>query len=162
MAQAIMLDTAGRFKSVIIDRGSAAGVEVNDVVANASGLVGRVVLTTRNLAKVQLVTDNNCSVGALIDRTRRQGVVRGDGGALVEMFDIPVLADVHPGDRVVTAGIDGIYPKGIPIGTVVRSEQGQSLFRSISIRPDVDFGAIEEVVVIHTVKIPLPVLEYAP
>src|SRR5215212_7237696 len=93
MAQTIMLDTAGRFKSVIIDSGSADGVEVNDVIANANGLVGRVVLTTKDLAKVQLVTDNNCSVGSLVERTRRQGVVRGTGGAAVNLLDIPSLAD---------------------------------------------------------------------
>ena len=162
MAQTIMLDTAGRFKSIIIDRGSADGVEVNDVIANANGLIGRVVLTTNDLAKVQLVTDNNCSVGALIERTRRQGVVRGSGGASVQMFDIPALADVQPGDRVLTAGIDGIFPKGIPVGTVVRAEPGQSLFKSVTVRPAVDFGTIEEVIVIHTRKIPPQVVRYAP
>lgn len=162
MAQTIMLDTAGRFKSIVIDRGSADGVEVNDIIANANGLVGRVVLTTKDLAKVQLVTDNNCSVGSLVERTRRQGVVRGNGGAVVQMFDIPSLSDVQPGDRVLTAGIDGIFPKGIPIGTVVRSEPGQSLFKTVTVRPSVDFGTIEEVIVIHTRKIPPSVVRYAP
>ena len=162
MAQTIMLDTAGRFKSIIIDRGSSDGVDVNDVIANANGLVGRVVLVTKDLAKVQLVTDNNCSVGSLIERTRRQGVVRGSGGTLVQMFDIPSLSDVQPGDRVLTAGIDGIYPKGIPIGLVTRAEPGQSLFKTISVKPAVDFGAIEEVIVIHTRKIPPAVEGYAP
>ncbi|MDQ3281021.1 MAG: rod shape-determining protein MreC [Acidobacteriota bacterium] len=162
MAQTIMLDTAGRFKSIIIDRGAADGVQVNDVVANANGLVGRVVLTTNDLAKVQLVTDNNCSIGALVERTRRQGVVRGSGGSAIQMFDIPALADVQPGDRVLTAGIDGIYPRGIPVGTVVRAEPGQSLFKTISVRPSVDFGAIEEVIVIHTRKIAPAVMRYTP
>lgn len=162
MAQTIMLDTAGRFKSIIIDRGASDGVEVNDVVANANGLVGRVVLTTNDLAKVQLVTDNNCSIGSLVERTRRQGVVRGNGGAAVQMFDIPALADVQPGDKILTAGIDGIYPKGIPIGTVIRSEPGQSLFKTVSVKPAVDFGSIEEVIVIHTRKIPPAVVRYAP
>lgn len=162
MAQTIMLDTAGRFKSIIIDHGSADGVQVNDIVANANGLIGRVVLTTNDLAKVQLVTDNNCSVGSLLERTRRQGVVRGTGGSIVQMLDIPSLADVQPGDRVLTAGIDGIYPKGIPIGTVVRSEPGQSLFKTITVKPAVDFGTIEEVIVIHTRKIPPSVARYAP
>src|ERR1044071_6132890 len=100
MAQTIMLDTAGRFKSIIIDRGSADGVQVNDVIANANGLIGRVVLTTNDLAKVQLVTDSNCSVGSLIERTRRQGVGRGNGGNAVQMFDIPSLADVQVGDHI--------------------------------------------------------------
>ena len=162
MAQTIMLDTAGRFKSIIIDRGSEDGVEVNDIIANANGLVGRVVLTTDDLAKVQLITDNNCSAGALVERTRRQGVVRGNGGTIVQMFDIPSLSDVQPGDRVLTAGIDGIFPKGIPIGTVVRAEPGQSLFKTVTVRPAVDFGTIEEVIVIHTRKIPPQVVRYAP
>jgi rod shape-determining protein MreC len=162
MAQTIMLDTAGRFKSIIIDQGSADGVQVNDVIANANGLIGRVVLTTKDLAKVQLVTDNNCSVGALIERTRRQGVVRGNGGSVVQMFDIPALADVQPGDRVLTAGIDGIYPRGIPIGVIARAEPGQSLFKTITVKPAVDFGTIEEVIVIHTKKIPPAVVRYAP
>ncbi|HEX6098239.1 MAG TPA: rod shape-determining protein MreC [Thermoanaerobaculia bacterium] len=162
MAQTIMLDTAGRFKSIIIDRGSADGVQVNDIIANASGLIGRVVLTTNDLAKVQLVTDTNCSVGSLVERTRRQGVVRGLGGNVVQMQDIPALADVQPGDRVLTAGIDGVFPRGIPIGTVVRSEPGQSLFKTVTVRPTVDFGTIEEVIVIHTRKIPPAVVRYAP
>lgn len=162
MAQTIMLDTAGRFKSIIIDRGSADGVQVNDIIANANGLIGRVVLTTNDLAKVQLVTDTNCSVGSLIERTRRQGVVRGLGGNIVQLYDIPALADVQPGDRVLTAGIDGVFPKGIPIGTVVRSEPGQSLFKTVTVRPTVDFGTIEEVIVIHTRKIPPAVVRYAP
>jgi rod shape-determining protein MreC len=162
MAQTIMLDTAGRFKSIIIDTGSADGVEVNDVVANANGLIGRVVLVTNDLAKVQLVTDNNCAVGTLVERTRRQGVIRGDGSNAVQMFDIPSLADVQPGDRVLTAGIDGIYPKGIPVGTITRADTGQSLFKTISVKPAVDFGTVEEVIVIHTRKVPPAVVRYAP
>ena len=162
MGQTIMLDTAGRFKSIIIDRGSADGVEVNDIIANANGLIGRVVLTTNDLAKVQLVTDNNCSVGSLVERTRRQGVVRGNGSANVQMYDIPSLADVQPGDKVLTAGIDGVFPKGIPIGTVVRAQPGQSMFKTVMVKPAVDFGTIEEVIVIHTRKVPPAVVRYAP
>lgn len=162
MAQTIMLDTAGRFKSIIIDRGSGDGVDVNDVVANANGLVGRVVLVTKDLAKVQLVTDNNCAIGSLVERTRRQGVVRGNGTSTIQMFDIPSLSDVQPGDRVLTAGIDGIYPKGIPVGIIAKADSGQSLFKTIYVKPTVDFGSVEEVIVIHTRKIPPAVVRYAP
>ena len=162
MAQTIMLDTAGRFKSIIIDKGAADGVQVNDAIVNASGLIGRVVLVTNDLAKVQLITDNNSSVGALVERTRRQGVVRGNGTTAVQMFDIPSLSDVRPGDTVLTAGIDGIYPKGIPLGVVTRSEPGRSLFKTIHVRSAVDFGTIEEVIVIHTRKVPEQVVRYTP
>jgi rod shape-determining protein MreC len=162
LAHAIMLDTSTRFKSVIIDRGSDDGVDVNDAIVNANGLIGRVILTTKDLAKVQLVTDANSAVGALLERTRRQGVVRGDGSTGTEMHDIPSLADVIPGDRVLTAGIDGIYPKGIPIGVVTKAEAGPNLFKEITVKPSVDFGTVEEVIVIHTRKIPPPVVRYVP
>jgi rod shape-determining protein MreC len=162
MAEAIMLDTSSRFKSVILDRGSSAGIDVNDAVVNASGLIGRVVLTTKDMAKVQLVIDSNSSAGALIERTRRQGVVRGDGGNGALMYDVPSLADVQPGDTVLTAGIDGIYPKGIPIGTIIKAEKGPELFKNIRIKPSVDFGSVEEVIIIHTRKIPNDVVRYQP
>src|SRR6478672_5046345 len=162
MAQAIMLDTSGRFKSVIIDRGSSDGIEVNDAVVNANGLIGRVVLTTKDMAKIQLITDSNASVGALIERTRRQGVIRGDGAGAAELNDVPSLADVVAGDRVLTAGIDGIYPKGIPIGVVVKADKGPNLFKDITVRPSVDALSIEEVIIIHTRKIPDNVVGYQP
>jgi rod shape-determining protein MreC len=162
MAQSVMRDTSGRFKSMIIDRGSNAGIQVNDAIVNANGLIGRVVLTTKDMAKVQLITDSNSSAGVLIERTRRQGILRGDGANGAQLFDIPSLADVQPGDNILTAGIDGIYPKGIPVGVVVKAEKGQELFKNITVKPSVDFGSIEEVIVLHTRKIPSDVVRYAP
>jgi len=162
MAQAVMLDMSGRFKSMIIDRGSNAGIQVNDAIVNANGLIGRVVLTTKDMAKVQLIIDSNSSVGALVERTRRQGVLRGDGAGGAQLYDVPSLADVQPGDNVLTAGIDGIYPKGIPVGMVQKAEKGQDLFKSIVVKPSVDFGSIEEVIVLQTRKIPNDVVRYAP
>ena len=84
------------------------------------------------------------------------------GGNAIQLQDIPALADIQVGDRVLTAGIDGVFPRGIPIGTVVRAEPGQSLFKTVTVRPAVDFGTIEEVIVIHTRKIPPSVVRYAP
>jgi rod shape-determining protein MreC len=162
LAHVLMLDTSGRFKSMILDRGSSAGVDVNDAVVNASGLIGRVVLTTKDMSKVQLVTDGNSAVGVLLERTRRQGVLRGDGAGGAQLYDIPSLSDVAPGDVVLTAGIDGIYPKGIPVGNVVKADKGADLFKSIVVKPSVDFGSIEEVIVLHTRKIPHDVVRYAP
>lgn len=161
MALPIMIDTSGRFKSILIDRGSSSDVQVNDAVVNASGLVGRVVLTTKDLAKVQLLTDGDCSVGTIVERTRRQGVVRGDGSG-AQMFDVPAREDIQPGDTVMTGGIDGIFPKGILVGTVVRAEEGKGLFKIIWIHPAVDTANLEEVIVLHTRKIPPEVVRYSP
>jgi rod shape-determining protein MreC len=111
---------------------------------------------------VQLVTDGNSSAGVLVDRTRRQGVLRGDGSSGAQLYDIPSLADVRPGDVVMTAGIDGIYPKGIPVGVVTKAEKGQDLFKTITVRPSVDFGSLEEVIILHTRKVPNDVVRYTP
>ena len=163
MAQALMLDISGRFKSIIVDRGSGAGIDVDDAVVNSNGLIGRVVLTTKDMSKVQLVTDSNSSAGVLIERTRRQGVLRGDGAGGAQLNDIPATgADVRPGDNVLTAGIDGIYPKGIPVGVVTKVEKGQALFMTVTVKPTVDFAAIEEVIVLQTRKIPGDVVRYSP
>ena len=157
-----MLDTSGRFKSIVLDSGSASGIEINDAVVNANGLIGRVVLTTKDMSKVQLVIDNNCSVGVLLERTRREGVLRGDGTGNAQLYDIGSLADVQPDDKILTAGIDGIYPKGIPVGTVSKADKGQELFKSIRVKPAVDFGSIEEVIILHTRKAPNDVVRYSP
>jgi rod shape-determining protein MreC len=162
MAQAIMRDTSSRFKAIIIDRGSSTGNQVNDAVVNASGLIGRVVLTTKDMSKIQLLSDANSSIGVLIERTRRQGILRGDGAGGANLYDIPSLADVQPGDKVLTAGIDGIYPKGIPVGIITKAEKGQDLFKTITVRPLVDVESIEEVIVLHTRKIPGEIVRYTP
>src|SRR4029079_14981321 len=76
MAYALMLDTSGRFKSMILDRGSSAGIEVNDAVVNANGLIVRVVMTTKDMAKVQLLTDNNAAARAMPHRAPPHSVSR--------------------------------------------------------------------------------------
>jgi rod shape-determining protein MreC len=162
LANVIMLDTASRFKSVILDRGSDHGVEVNDAVVNAQGLVGRVVLTTRDLSKVQLIVDQHAAVGSMLDRTRRQGIVRGNGSGGVEMYYVPSLTDVAVGDSIVTAGIDGIYPKGLSVAVVTEVSEGRDLFKKIVVTPTVDFGKLEEVIILQTRKIPPPVARYQP
>jgi rod shape-determining protein MreC len=133
-------------------------------VVSADGLVGRVVTVAGPYAKVQLVTDRAASVGAMILRTRRQGVVRGSGrgsGGL-ELDYVPLQADVRPGDFVLTAGIDGVYPRGIPIGTVVAVEQGGQLFHKIQLAPAVDFGTLDQVYLLDYDTVPPQIKEAAP
>jgi rod shape-determining protein MreC len=107
--------------------------------------VGRVIATGGDYAKVQLVTDRTSAVGAMVERTGRQGVARGDGHAGLRLEYVPLQADVQPGDRLVTAGIDGIYPRGIPLGVVRAVLPGNQLFHQIEAVPLVDFGTIDHV-----------------
>jgi rod shape-determining protein MreC len=158
----VMVDTAGPFKSIIIDRGSAHGVELNDPVVNVDGLVGRVVLTTSDLSKVQLVIDSGSSVGIAIERTRRQAIAKGSGTTDLALAFVPSNADVRPGDQIITAGIDGIYPGGIVVGTIDRVTEGTDLFAEIVSTPSVDFATLEDVIVLDTPKLDPQVSRYAP
>ncbi len=136
--------------------------ERNQPVVAADGLVGRVVLVSGSYAKVQLVTDGAASVGAMIRRTRRQGIVRGASAGGLELDFVSLQADVRVGDRVVTAGIDGIYPRGLPVGTVVEVEPGEELFHRIRLQPAVDMGLLEQVYLLPRQTVPAELREEAP
>lgn len=126
----------------------------NQPVLTAKGLVGRVVAPAGQYAKVLLITDRSAAVGAMIERTRRQGLIEGDGAASLWLKHVPVQFDVRVGDRVVTAGIDGIFPRGIPIGEVVSVEADQGIFHHIVVQPAVDLGSLEKVHVLSRPAIP--------
>jgi rod shape-determining protein MreC len=126
----------------------------NQPVLTARGLVGRVVAPAGHYAKVLLITDRSAAVGALIERTRRQGLIEGDGAASLWLKHVPVQFDVRVGDRVVTAGVDGIFPRGVPVGEVVSVEADQGIFHRIVVQPAVDLGALESVHVLSRAAIP--------
>jgi rod shape-determining protein MreC len=115
-----------------------------------TGVVGRVLdPPSARSALVQLLVDRNAAAGALIERSRAGGVVVGAGGdPPLRMDYVSNQADVKVGDTVITSGIDGIYPRGFVIGRVERVERGVGLYKSIRVRPVVDFSAIEEVLVV--------------
>jgi rod shape-determining protein MreC len=132
-------------------------------VLSPAGLVGRVIAISGPYAKVQLLTDRAAAVGGMILRTRRQGVVRGTGrGSGLELNYVPLQADVRPGDRVLTAGIDGVYPRGIPIGTIVAVEPGGQLFHRIQVAPAIDFGTLDQVYLLEYQAVPQTLKEAAP
>ena len=143
-ADVVYADYASWLRSVLIYVGNR-GAHTDQPVVDERGLVGRVVAVGGGYAKVQLVTDRASAVGAMIERTSRQGVARGDGRSGIELDYVPLQADVRSGDRVVTAGIDGMYPRGIPIGVVREVAPGTQLFHRVEVTPLVDFGALDQV-----------------
>ena len=98
---------------------------------------------------MQLLIDRSAAAGALFERTRVAGLVIGDAteGEL-RMEYVSNLEDVKAGDVVVTSGMDGIYPKGFPIGEVSMVRRGSGLYRTIVVRPVVDFNDLEDVLVV--------------
>jgi rod shape-determining protein MreC len=132
---------------IVIDRGTDDGVRPDRAVLAWGGAVGRVILADRRWAKVRLLSDPNSGAAGIVQRSRQQGMVLGRGGGVLEMAYVPGFADVALGDRVVTSGIDGVFPRGIGIG-VVRASEPSGVARTILIAPEVDYGGLEEVLVL--------------
>ncbi len=152
LADVVFIDHRPFLRTLVLRTGG--GAEQNQPVVSADGLVGRVVLVQGPYAKVQLVTDRAASVGVMIERTRRQGVVRGAGARGLDLDFVPLQAEVKVGDRVITAGIDGIYPRGLPVGTVVEVAPGSELFHRIRLRPAVDLGLLDQVYLLERPELP--------
>jgi rod shape-determining protein MreC len=140
----VYADYASWLRSMLLWVGDE-GVARNQPVTAERGLVGRVVASGGAYAKVQLITDRSSAVGAMVERTGRQGVARGDGDAGLLLDYVPLQADVRPGDRLVTAGIDGIFPRGLPLAVVRAVRPGTQLFHHIEAVPLVDFGTLDHV-----------------
>jgi len=146
VARVIGKDATNWFRTLLVDRGSADGLERNVPVVVPQGLVGRVVEVAPIVARVQLVTDPVSSVGALVQRTRVTGIAAGDGGAALRLRYLPLMSDVAVGDRVVTSGMGGVFPKGIPLGTVVAVERRSgALFQEAVLEPTADLSKLEEI-----------------
>lgn len=149
-AEIIAAGATPDFRTVTIDKGTREGLAADMAVIAPAGVVGRVVVPSASAAKVQLLVDRNAAAGAVIERreSRAQGVVVGTGDSFLRMEYVSEIADIVVGDVVVTSGIDGIYPKGFVIGRVESVEKSGSAFKSILVKPAVDFSSLEEVLVV--------------
>jgi rod shape-determining protein MreC len=149
-ARVIAFDPTAAFRTVTIDKGASDGVRRDMAVLSPFGVVGRVIdEPAAHAAKVQLIVDRNAGAGAVIDRTDAGGVVVGaDGDVPLRMEYVSNLADVSPGDLVMTSGLDGIYPRGYVIGRIEKVERGSGLYRLIAIRPSVDFSSLYTVLLV--------------
>ena len=138
------------FRTLTIDKGTRDGVRSDMSVIAPAGIVGRLVVPSLRSAKVQLLIDRNAAAGAIVDRTRAQGVVVGGGDDRLRMDYVSEVFDVIVGDVVMTSGIDGIYPKGFIIGRVEAVERAGGAYKRITVKPAVDFSSLEEVLVVLT------------
>lgn len=137
--------------TLFLDRGSADGVQADLPVVSDTGVVGRTMLVTRNNCQVQLLTNADASIGVMVERTRAPGVVRGTENLLLDMNYVSNTEEVNVGDTLITSGLDGIYPKGLPIGKIVDSQKGKTGFRAIRVEPSADVVRTEEVLILFGV-----------
>ncbi|MEW6668260.1 MAG: rod shape-determining protein MreC [Thermodesulfobacteriota bacterium] len=148
-AQVIGRDPTGWFESVIIDKGRNSGLKMSMPVVNAAGVVGHLVSVSPNYSKVLLIVDQNSAVDCLVQRSREKGIVKGVSPGRCKMDYVLKTGDVAPGDRVVTSGLGGVYPKGLPVGEVVdvKDNPGE-FFKEIRVKPMVNFAKLEELLVL--------------
>ena len=149
-AQVVGRDPTNWFKSVLINKGKKDGVAPRAAVVTHAGLVGRVIELGERAAKVLLVTDQASRVAVLIQRTRAEGIVAGDGRESLRVEYLSRLADVRVGDVVISSGLGGVFPKGLKVGEVIAVEKKDyGLFQTVRVAPGADLSRLEEVLVLQ-------------
>lgn len=140
-------DPSQWFSTVLVDRGASEGVMRDDPVITSDGVVGHVIETAGSWARVLLVADPRSAVSVVLDRSREVGVVVGQGQSDLKVTYLSREADVKAGDLVLTSGLGPIYPKGLPVGTVVRVSR-TTMFQEAVVHPTSDLGHLEDVLIV--------------
>ena len=149
MARVIGWDSANQFKVLRLNRGENEGVKLMAPVITHKGLVGYVYRLGPNYADVLTILDPNNRVDALIERTRIHGIVEGIFNYRCSMKYVNIDESVEVGDKLLTAGVGGVYPKGIKVGMVTKIDREVSdLNLGIELTPSVDFNKLEEVIIL--------------
>jgi rod shape-determining protein MreC len=133
---------------IFINRGTRDKVAKGYPVVTHDGLVGQVIQAAPGLSQVMLLTDFRSGVDALVQRTRASGVVTGRGRDLAALKFLPMGADIQPGDRLISSGMGGVFPKGLIIGAVKDITRNGRQGQQVQIQPNVDFSHLEEVLVL--------------
>ncbi|MGI4862236.1 MAG: rod shape-determining protein MreC [Janthinobacterium lividum] len=151
----IQYDTRDPFtQKVIIDHGLQAGVNAGSPVINENGLIGQVSRVYPLQSEVTLLTDQDQAVPVQIVRTGVRSVVYGTAnGDLLDLRFVPTGADIKPGDELVTSGLDGVYPSGLPVARVLRIErQSDSAFAKVVATPIAQIRGVRQLLVLHYVE----------
>ncbi len=151
--EVVALEPNRRSNSVLISVGKDDGVKKHLPVINMHGLVGKVVEVYPKNSLVELLSDPNCRVAALIKRSRVHGIVKQQKGTNLSLDNVPSGADVRQGDEIISSGLGGVFPQALRIGTVVKTEDSKtSIFKHIQVQPYADFNCLEELFVIEVTK----------
>lgn len=149
-ARVIGRDISHWFRSIQIDRGSNDGLRPNLTVVTAAGVIGKTITVTPGESRVLLLTDPNCKTSALLEGSRAHGILVGATGPNLLMTYIPPGTAIKAGETVITSGLGGVFPKGLLLGTVLRTRFNPEtgMYLDAELIPSADFQRIEEVLVI--------------
>jgi rod shape-determining protein MreC len=148
-AEVVGRDPSSWFKSFTINKGEKDGVRKGMAVISPEGVIGQILKTAPSHSVVLLVTDYNSAIDSIIQRTRAKAIVEGGGENRCQLKYLLRTEDVVAGDRVVTSGLGGNFPKGLMIGEIRKvDKKGHGIFQYAELVPSVDFTRLEEVLII--------------
>ena len=147
-AQVIGSSGSEQSRILYIDKGASDGIQPDMAVISPRGIVGKVLRVFHGSSQVLEISDQSSGVGAILEKSRLQGILRGSAAGEVSMQYVMSDEKVEPGERVLTSGGDRIFPKGLPVGTVTAVHPGRDLFLNIRVKPTADLARLEEVLVI--------------
>jgi len=153
-AQVIGSTGSEQSRAIYIDKGAREGLKADMAVITKDGIVGKVLQAygsnplEPSVSQVLLINDQTSGVGAILDQTRLQGILRGTPSGEVVLERVMSDETVPVGELVLTSGGDGIFPKGLPVGRVTRVSPGNDLFLNIRVRPAANLSRLEEVLVV--------------
>ncbi|MHB8411478.1 MAG: rod shape-determining protein MreC [Candidatus Acidiferrales bacterium] len=148
-AEVIGASADSNSQTIFINRGATDGLKRNMAVVTPDGVVGKIFEVLPHMAQVLLVTDKESGVGALLANTRTHGVVKGTGNPLLWMDYVTADEKVPLGEDILTSGEDRIFPKDLPVGTVVSTKPGNPI-QTITVKPAAHLDRLEEVLVLLT------------
>ena len=133
--------------TVLIDRGADSHFTADLAVITPEGAVGKIVAVYPHTAQVLLLTDPSAGAGGMLDKSRAQGVLKGTGRGMCRLDYLMNGESVSVGDLVVTSGLDQVFPKGLPLGRVVKVSDG-NIYKNIVVEPAAALDRLEEVLVV--------------
>jgi rod shape-determining protein MreC len=137
------------FKTILINRGTMDGLRIGLPVIASEGVVGRIVEASWNVSRVLLVVDYNSNVDAVLQGSRLQGILQGGSSTGCTLKYLERSEEVKIGEKVITSGLGGIFPKGLILGTILSVDRkGSGLFQKVEVLPAVHFSQLEEVLVL--------------
>ncbi len=149
LAQVVGWDSANEFKVIRLNKGTNHGIKVMSPVITDQGLVGYIYRATPNYADVLTILDQNNRIDVVVERTRTHGIVEGVFNFKCALKYVMRNEPVEVGDKLITAGVGGIYPKGVKVGMITDiSKENFGMTLSIEVVPSVDFDKLEEVLVL--------------
>lgn len=149
LAAQVISTTGSEFsRGIYIDKGSKDGLKPDMPVVSPDGVVGKVLRVYGTTSLVLLLNDPSSGAGVILEKSRLQGVLKGSPNGATFMSNVMSDEKVEPGERIVTSGGDRVFPKGLPVGTVMAVTPGKDLFLNIRVRPSASINKLEEVLVI--------------